>query len=108
MIQTTGYEVPGRTIIEVLSVVQGNSVRARHVGRDIMAALKNLIGGEIKEYGLLQAETRGQATQRMVAYAEELGADAIIGLRYESSMIANEASEILAYGTAVKLEGPAK
>lgn len=103
MILTTGFEVPGRDITEILDVVRGNSVRARHVGRDIVAALKNLVGGEISEYAVLQAETREIANRRMIAQAEKLGADAIIGTRYTTSMIAAGASEILAYGTAVKL-----
>lgn len=103
MILTTGLEVPGREITEILELVRGNSVRARHVGRDIVAGLKNLIGGEISEYAELQAETREMANRRMVEQAEGLGADAIIGVRYTTSMIATGASEILAYGTAVKL-----
>ena len=95
--------MPGREITEILELVRGNSVRARHVGRDIVAGLKNLIGGEISEYAELQAETREMANRRMVEQAEGLGADAIIGVRYTTSMIATGASEILAYGTAVKL-----
>ena len=103
MILATTETVPGREITEILGLVMGNSVRARHIGRDITAAFKNIVGGEIREYGVLQAESREQATQRMVERAENLGADAIIGLRYATSMIAAGASEILAYGTAVKL-----
>lgn len=103
MIVTTGLEVPGRQTTEILTVVRGNSVRARHLGRDIMAGLKNLIGGEIREYSVLQAETREMAHRRMIEEAESLGADAVIGIRYTTSMIAAGASEILAYGTAVKL-----
>jgi uncharacterized protein YbjQ (UPF0145 family) len=103
VIVTTGLDVPGREITEILNVVRGNSVRARHVGRDIVAGLKNLVGGEIREYSVLQAETREMANRRMIEEAEGLGADAIIGIRYTTSMIASGASEILAYGTAVKL-----
>lgn len=105
MIVATTEHIPGREVTEVLGLVQGNSVRARHVGRDIMAAFKNLVGGEIKEYGRLQAESRAQAQQRMLERARELGADAVIGIRFATSMITAGASEILAYGTAVKLSG---
>lgn len=105
MIESTTETIAGREITEVLGVVQGNSVRARHVGRDIMAGLKNLVGGEIKEYGRLQAESRQQAQERMIAKAEELGADAVVGIRFSTSMIAAGTSEILAFGTAVKLSG---
>lgn len=103
MIIATTETIPGRELAEVLGIVRGNSVRARHVGRDIVAAIKNLVGGEILEYSELQSQTREQATQRMEADAERLGADAVLGVRYTTSMIAQGASEILAYGTAVKL-----
>lgn len=103
MIVSTIESIPGREITEVLGVVRGNAVRARHVGRDIIAGLKNIVGGEIREYAELQSQTREQATQRMVMDAERLGADAVLGVRYTTSMIAQGASEILAFGTAVKL-----
>ncbi len=103
MIVTTTQDVPGREITEIVGLARGNSVRARHAGRDIMAALRNLVGGEITEYATLQAETREIATRRMVAQAETQGADAVVTVRYTTSMIASGASEILAYGTAVKL-----
>ncbi len=103
MIVSTTPEIPGREIDEVLGLARGNSVRARHAGRDIMAALRNLVGGEIQEYARLQAETREMATRRMIEQAESLGANAIVSMRYTTSMIASGASEILAYGTAVKL-----
>jgi uncharacterized protein YbjQ (UPF0145 family) len=103
MIQSTTMDIPGREITEVIGLARGNSVRARHAGRDIVAALRNLVGGEIVEYARLQAETREMATRRMVAEAEQMGADAVVGIRYTTSMIASGASEILAYGTAVKL-----
>jgi len=103
VIIATTETIPGRELAEVLGIVRGNSVRARHVGRDIVAAIKNLVGGEILEYSELQSQTREQATQRMEADAERLGADAVLGVRYTTSMIAQGASEILAYGTAVKL-----
>ena len=103
MIISTTETIPGRQVAEVLGIVRGNSVRARHVGRDIVAGLKNLVGGEISEYAELQAETREQANRRMILDAERLGADAVLCVRYTTSMIAQSASEILAYGTAVKL-----
>ena len=103
MIVTTTPDVPERKIVEILGLARGNSVRARHAGRDIVAALRNIVGGEIKEYAKLQAETREMATRRMVKQAEQQGADAVVNVRYESSMITTGASEILAYGTSVKL-----
>ena len=103
MIISTTETIPGRQVAEVLGIVRGSSVRARHVGRDIVAGLKNLVGGEIAEYAELQAETREQANRRMTLDAERLGADAVLCVRYTTSMIAQGASEILAYGTAVKL-----
>jgi uncharacterized protein YbjQ (UPF0145 family) len=103
VIVTTTQDVPGREITEIAGLARGNSVRARHAGRDIMAALRNLVGGEITEYANLQAETREMATRRMVEQAETMGADAVVSVRYTTSMITSGASEILAYGTAVKL-----
>ena len=103
MIESTIQDIPGREITQILGVVRGNSVRARHVGRDIIASVKNLIGGEISEYAKLQAETREMANRRMMEQAQSLRADAVVNIRYTTSMIAAGASEILAYGTAVKL-----
>jgi len=103
MIVTTTPDVPARKTTEILGIARGNSVRAKHVGRDIVAALRNIVGGEIAEYAKLQAETREMATRRMVEQAELQGADAVVNVRYESSMITTGASEILAYGTSVKL-----
>ena len=103
MIESTIQDIPGREITQILGVVRGNSVRARHVGRDIIASVKNLIGGEISEYAKLQAETREMANRRMMEQAQSLGADAVVNIRYTTSMIAAGASEILAYDTAVKL-----
>jgi uncharacterized protein YbjQ (UPF0145 family) len=103
MIVSTTQDIPGREISEILGLARGNSVRARHAGRDILAALRNLVGGEITEYARLQAETREMATRRMEEFAAEMGADAVVGVRYTTSMIASGAYEILAYGTAVKL-----
>lgn len=104
MILSTTETIPGREIIEVLGVARGSTVRARNVGRDIFAGFKNLVGGEIEEYTELQAQSREQALQRIISDAEKLGADAIVGLRFATSMITQGASEILAYGTAVKLK----
>lgn len=103
IIESTTQDIPGREITEILGLVRGNSVRARHVGRDIMAGLRNIIGGEIPEYARLQAETRDMANRRMMDQAQSMGADAVVTIRYTTSMIASGASEILAYGTAVKL-----
>lgn len=104
MIVTTAETVPGREITEVLGISRGSTVRARHLGRDIFAGLKNLVGGEVHEYTELQAEAREQALQRMISDAEKLGADAIINIRMHTSMIMQGCSEILVYGTAVKLK----
>jgi uncharacterized protein YbjQ (UPF0145 family) len=91
------------TDYEVLGIVIGNKVRAAHVGRDIMAALKNLVGGEVKEYADLMKQTREQAMKEMIAEAEKLGANGIIGIRFASAQIASGMAEIIAYGTAVKI-----
>lgn len=101
MITTTTEQVSGREIGEVLGIVRGSTVRARNVGRDIVAGLKNIVGGEISEYTKLQADSREQALQRMVDDAEKLGADAVVNVRMTTSMIAQGAAEILVYGTAV-------
>jgi len=104
MIIVTINEVPGKTIKKNLGLVRGNTIRARHLGRDISAALKNLVGGEITDYTKMMAESREQALDRMVEEAESLGANAIIGVKFTTSMIMQSASEILAYGTAVVVE----
>lgn len=103
MILTTTETVPQREVIEILGIARGSSVRARHLGNDIMAGLKNIVGGEIEEYTKLQADSREQALERMVKDAEKLGADAVVGVRMMTSMVAAGAAEILVYGTAVKL-----
>lgn len=103
MILVTTDTVPGREIEGVIGLVRGNSVRARHLGRDILASLKNIVGGEIDDYTKLLAESREQSLDRMVAEAQARGADAIVGLRFATSEITQGASEFLAYGTAVKL-----
>jgi len=104
MIITTGEQIPKKEITEILGISRGSTVRARNVGRDIFAGLKNIVGGEIHEYTKLQAEAREQALQRMQEDAQKMGADAIINIRLQSSVIMQGASEMLAYGTAVKLD----
>lgn len=103
MILATCDDIPQREITEVLGLVRGSSVRARHVGRDIGAVFKNLVGGEIPEYTKLLAEAREQALDRMLQEARVLGADAVVAMRYSSSEISTGAAEVLVYGTAVKL-----
>jgi uncharacterized protein YbjQ (UPF0145 family) len=103
MIVTMGETVPGRQVSEIVGTVKGNTVRTRFFGRDIMAALRNLVGGEVPEYTKLMAEAREQAIDRMVADAQAKGADAVICLRVTTSMIMGGSAELLAYGTAVRL-----
>ncbi|MDX2362428.1 MAG: YbjQ family protein [Crocinitomicaceae bacterium] len=104
MITSTIDHVPGRELSEVLGIARGSTVRARNVGRDIFAGLKNLVGGEISEYTKLQAQAREEALERLLKDGENMGADAVINIRFSTSMIMQGASEILAYGTAVKLK----
>ena len=101
---TTGEKIPGKEVSQILGISQGSTVRARNITYDIFAGLKNLIGGEIKEYTKLQSDSRDQALQRMEENALNLGADAIINVRISTSMIMQGSSEILSYGTAVKLK----
>lgn len=103
MIISTTENIPNKQITEVLGISRGSTVRARNFGRDFMAGIKNLVGGEIDEYTKLQAQSREEAIERMVKDAERLGADAIVNVRFATSVIMQGASEILAYGTAVKL-----
>ena len=103
MIVTTGNEVPGKKVAKILGVVKGSTVRARNIGRDIGAGFKNFIGGEIKTYTEMTKDSREEAYNRMVNEAIGLKADAIIGVRFMTSMVMAGASEMLAYGTAVKL-----
>lgn len=103
MIIVTTEQVPGRTITRGLGMVRGNSIRARHVGRDILAGIRNLAGGEVREYTKLMGESREQAIDRMIQEAERLGADAVVAVRFTTSMIMSGAAEILCFGTAVKL-----
>ncbi len=104
MIMSTTDLIPGKEISEVIGIARGSTVRARNIGRDIFAGLKNIVGGEIEEYTKLQAQSREQAMQRMQKDAELYGADAIINVRLTTSMVMQGCSEILAYGTAVKFK----
>jgi uncharacterized protein YbjQ (UPF0145 family) len=104
MILATTESVPGKRIAEVLGLVRGSTVRARHVGRDLAAIARNIAGGEIIEYTKLLAESREQSIDRMVDEAERLGANAVVGLRFSTSSIMGAAAEVMCYGTAVILE----
>jgi len=104
MIMVTTDFIQGKTIKKTLGLVRGNTIRARHAGRDIMAYLRSIVGGEITDYTKMMAESREQAIDRMIGEAEELEANAIINVRFTTSMIMQSASEILAYGTAVIVE----
>lgn len=103
IIITTGNDIPGKQITQVLGVVRGNTVRSRNIGRDIAAGFRNIVGGEVKTYTQMTIDAREEAFNRMVNQAIDLGADAIIAMRFTTSMVMQGASEMLAYGTAVKL-----
>jgi uncharacterized protein YbjQ (UPF0145 family) len=102
MLVVSSDKIEETEIVETLGMVKGNTIRAKHLGKDIVAALRNLVGGEIKEYTEMMSDAREQAVNRMVEQAEKLGADAIINVRFTTSMVMSGASEFLAYGTAVK------
>ena len=104
MIVTTTGSIPGKKVVRTLGLVRGNTIRARHVGRDVMAGLRNLVGGEVSEYTKLFAEAREQALDRMLEEANDLGANAIIEIRFSTSMVMAAAAELLVYGTAVLVE----
>jgi uncharacterized protein YbjQ (UPF0145 family) len=104
MIVTTTESVPGRRIARTLGLVRGSTIRARHVGRDLQAVLRNLVGGEVVEYTKMIAEAREQAIDRAIAEAERLGANAIVAVRMSTSTVMMGAAEILVYGTAVVLD----
>ncbi|MGI9242018.1 MAG: YbjQ family protein [Verrucomicrobiales bacterium] len=101
MIVVNTESIPGKNILEMKGLVQGNTVRAKNVGRDLMAGLKNIVGGELKGYTELLVEARREAVRRMMAQAEELGANAILNVRFSTSSITAGAAELYAYGTAV-------
>ena len=100
----TTPNIPGKNVVRTLGLVRGNTIRARHVGKDIMAAMRNLVGGEVTEYAKLLAESREQALDRMVEQAEALDANAVIGLQFQTSVVMGGAAEMMAYGTAVVVE----
>jgi len=104
MIVVSDDKIAGMRVVRTLGLVRGNTIRARHVGKDLMAVLRNMVGGEISEYTKMMAEARGQALDRMVEEAEELGADAVISTRFATSMLMQGAAELLAYGTAVVMQ----
>ncbi len=104
MIITTSGQIEGKTIARTIGLVKGSTIRARHLGRDIMAGLRGVVGGEVTEYTKMMAESREQAIQRMVEDAEKQGANAIVGMRFTTSMVMQNASEILAYGTGVVIK----
>lgn len=104
MILSNTETVANHTITETLGIARGSTVRSRNIGRDIFASLKNIVGGEIEEYTKLQADAREQALQRMINDAKKLDADAIVNVRFTTSVVAQGASEMLAYGTAVKVK----
>jgi uncharacterized protein YbjQ (UPF0145 family) len=104
MIVTNLETIPGKRIVQHFGLVQGNTIRAKHVGRDIMAGLKNIVGGEIKSYTSLLTQSRHEALQRMMAQAQELGANAVVNVRFSTSSVMQGAAELLAYGTAVLVE----
>ena len=104
MILATTHTIAGKRIVRTLGLVRGNTIRARHIGRDILAILRNIVGGEVSEYTKLLAEAREQALDRLTEQAESLGADAVVGLRFQTTEVMKAAAELLAYGTAVVLE----
>ena len=104
MIISTSENIPNRNIVEIIGIAQGSTVRAKHIGKDILAGFKNLVGGEVKQYTELLNDAREEAMRRMKDDAEKMGADAIINVRIVTSMVSQMASEILIYGTAVKLD----
>jgi len=103
VIVVTAEHIEGKRITETLGMVRGSTIRARHVGRDIMAGLRNIVGGEVKDYTVMLAQAREEAMQRMIEQAEKMGANAIIVTRFATSMVMSGAAEMLAYGTAVKV-----
>ncbi len=104
MLVVTTYEIAGKRIVKTVGLVRGNTIRARHFGRDVLAGLKNLVGGEISDYTKMIAECREEALDRMIAQAEANGANAVIGMRFATAEMMENAAELLAYGTAVVVE----
>lgn len=104
MIVVTTFDVPGHRVVRTLGLVRGNTIRARHLGLDLMAVLRNMAGGEIREYTKMMAESREQSVDRMIEEADALGANAVVGVRFETAETMKGAAEMLCYGTAVVLE----
>ena len=105
MIMVTSDTIPGKTVVKALGLVKGNTVRARHIGEDVLATLRTVVGGEIEEYVKMLAQSREEALGRMQESAEKLGANAIVAVRFSTSSIMRGAAELMAYGTAVVIEG---
>jgi len=103
MIVVTTEQIEGKKIQETLGLVRGSTIRARHMGHDIMAGLRNIVGGEVKDYTVMLAQAREEAMQRMIEQAEKMGANAIVGTRFVTSMVMSGAAEMVVYGTAVKV-----
>jgi len=104
MIVVNTETVPGHQVVEALGVVRGSTIRAKHIGRDIMAGLRNIVGGEVKEYTEMLTETRNESVYRMKQEARAMGADAVVNLRFTTSQVMSGAAELLAYGTAVRIK----
>ena len=104
MILTNLENVPGKTTVEHFGLVAGSTVRAKHIGRDFMAGLKNIVGGELSGYTELLRESRQQATDRMVSQADQMGANAVVNIRFSTSSVAQGAAELYVYGTAIRVE----
>ena len=104
MIITSTEQVPGREVVELFGLVTGSTVRAKHIGRDLMASLKNIVGGELTGYTELLSESREEAMRRMIVQAEALGANAVVNVRFATSSVAQGAAELFAYGTAVRID----
>ncbi len=104
MLVSTTSEISEKKISRTLGVFTGSTIRAKHIGKDIIAGLRNIVGGELKEYTEMMREARKEAFERMIENAQEMGADAVVGMRFSTSMVTSHAAEILAYGTAVKLK----
>jgi len=107
LLLSTSDGLPGKTITQTMGLVRGNTIRARHIGTDLLAVLRNMVGGEITEYTKLMAESREQALDRMVEQAQDMGANAVVGVRFTTSMVMGGAAELLAYGTAVVVQDEA-
>jgi uncharacterized protein YbjQ (UPF0145 family) len=103
MIVVTTEHIEGKRITETLGLVRGSTIRARHMGHDVMAGLRNIVGGEVKDYTVMLAQAREEAMQRMIEQAEKMGANAIVGIRFVTSMVMSGAAEMVVYGTAVKV-----